>query len=397
MVTTLLGTDYHQQDTDYYCGAACAQMILDSIGAGVLDQVALYNDNHSHSTIESGWYTGPDGLTWTLNDRRPAAFNNYFVLMDLANEDQISRKIVWTIHHYGVAPAALVYGWAHWIVVHGYDVSAHPSAYNDTSYSINAFEVNNPWPPTPMPGPPPPHTAGDVCGSGGTRGTANQHITYATWQTDYMTGVPGGHWNGRFLAVCDPEPPPDRYGDRRPPRERPSRDRLVTPREAVRAAESGFKDYELSERDPWRKALRESEAGDPVLVERLDRPGTFYYIVPWERRGRWSAAAAVDARFGDYLQATSIPRPGVSPLADLDVDSVVKRLAGELIQLPEPMGQIRLLDDLYCVYPTLVWRPCRESLSPFYPFRMITIGARRVYIRTDGRVFTKLTTNVRGI
>ncbi len=119
--------------------------------------------------------------------------------------------------------------------------------------------------------------------------------------------------------------------------------------------------------------------------------------MPWERRGRWSAAAAVDARFGDYLQATSIPRPGVSPLADLDVDSVVKRLAGELIQLPEPMGQIRLLDDLYCVYPTLVWRPCRESLSPFYPFRMITIGARRVYIRTDGRVFTKLTTNVRGI
>lgn len=69
MVTELLATDYHQQDTDYYCGAACAQMTLDSIGAGILDQVGLYNANHAHSLIETNWYTGPDGLTWTLNGR----------------------------------------------------------------------------------------------------------------------------------------------------------------------------------------------------------------------------------------------------------------------------------------------------------------------------------------
>jgi len=29
----------HQQDTDYYCGAACAQMVLESIGAGLLDRM----------------------------------------------------------------------------------------------------------------------------------------------------------------------------------------------------------------------------------------------------------------------------------------------------------------------------------------------------------------------
>jgi peptidase C39-like protein len=47
-----LTVDYHQQDTDYYCGAACAQMVLDSIGTGLLSQDDLYNDNHSHSTAE---------------------------------------------------------------------------------------------------------------------------------------------------------------------------------------------------------------------------------------------------------------------------------------------------------------------------------------------------------
>ena len=75
-VSTNLALAYHQQDTDYYCGAACAQMVLDSIGAGLLDQDDLYADNHSHSTIDSGvnWATAPDGLQWTLNDRRPAGF-----------------------------------------------------------------------------------------------------------------------------------------------------------------------------------------------------------------------------------------------------------------------------------------------------------------------------------
>ena len=34
--TVNTGASYRQQDTDYYCGGACAQMILDSIGAGVI-------------------------------------------------------------------------------------------------------------------------------------------------------------------------------------------------------------------------------------------------------------------------------------------------------------------------------------------------------------------------
>jgi len=79
-----LAVAYHQQDTDYYCGAACAQMVLDSIGAGLLDQDDLYADNHAYSTLEAGWYTAPDGLQWTLNDRRPAGFGGWFALYALA-------------------------------------------------------------------------------------------------------------------------------------------------------------------------------------------------------------------------------------------------------------------------------------------------------------------------
>src|SRR5215472_9448801 len=115
---------YHQQDTNYYCGAACAQMVLDSIGAGLLNQDDLYNDNHSRSTTEPGWYTAPDGLLWTMNNLKPPSptFNSYFVLDALLNEDSISRAIIWTIHHYRVAPI-------------GFD---------DTSYSISGFVLKIP-------------------------------------------------------------------------------------------------------------------------------------------------------------------------------------------------------------------------------------------------------------
>src|SRR5258708_32600379 len=93
-----LTVSYHQQDTNYYCGAACAQMVLDSIGAGLLDQDDLYNDNHTHSTTEGGWYSGPDGVTWTLNHRKPGPCGNYFVLCTPTGAASLSRQAVWPVH-----------------------------------------------------------------------------------------------------------------------------------------------------------------------------------------------------------------------------------------------------------------------------------------------------------
>ena len=103
-------------------------MVLDSIGAGLLNQDDLYSDNHAHSTAESGWYSAPDGVLWTMNALKPPSptFNSYFVLDALDHEDSISRCIVWTIHHYKVAPIAMVYGSQHWLVVRGYTASAAP-------------------------------------------------------------------------------------------------------------------------------------------------------------------------------------------------------------------------------------------------------------------------------
>jgi hypothetical protein len=396
IVIEQLATQYHQQDTDYYCGAACAQMVLEQCGAGLLDQDDLYADNNSHSTTESGWASGPDGLNWTMNHRQSGRF---FVLDALSSEDAISRMICWTVHHYKVAPIALVYGYQHWITVHGYQASAAPTSSLDTTYTIQAFIVNNPWPPTPMPGPPPPHSGGDVCGTGGVRGVLDEHITYTQWKNTYMTGVPAGHWKGLYVAVCDPDPPaPDgeRFGHQEPP---PFDGTSIIPPDAVR--DLGLRavdEWSLTERPGWREALAAGDFVAPVLVHRLDRPGQAYWVLPVSVGREQPAALAFDARHGSYLQSGIVPTLEASALQlPPDHRRLSKLLDGKAVSLGPDAGQLRIDRSLLCICDTYVWQPCRESLSPLWPFRLATYGGTQVYVRADGAVFGHLTTTDRGI
>jgi hypothetical protein len=414
---------YHQQDTSYYCGAACAQMVLDSVGAGLLGQNPLYADNHSHSTIEPGWATGPDGLQWTLNHYAPAApagaphYGAYnFTLFALGNEDTTSRKIIWTIHHYQVSPVALVYHSQHWVVVRGYTASAAPASYSDVSYSIDSFDINNPWPPVPSEGtpslaPPPPHTNGtDGCGSGGDRGLVDENISYSAWQSTYMTGASGGYWNGKFVTVADPAPAPKERGKASRPLLEPLQNNgeLITGQQAIERAELSLKAYGLTERKNYRAALANTKFSEPLLVQRLDHPDTFYHVTPATDGSVVPLAVATDAKTGIYLQSAVHAEPNQSIFTGMfhqlqtqyktqDLhEQMVRYIADKHIELPEQRGRITVRPELIsCSH--LVWKPCRESLSPFYPFYMFTVGADHVYVRVDGAIFTELHDTERGI
>ena len=58
--------------------------------------------------------------------------------------------------------------------------------------------------------------------------------------------------------------------------------------------------------------------------------------------------------------------------------------------LPDQRGSLLVRPRAATIYPLLVWKPCVESLSPYYPFHMIIVGDHRLYIRSDGKVFTEL-------
>lgn len=391
---------FHQQDTDYYCGAACAQMVLNGAGAGLLDQDSLYDENHCNSSVENGWYTGPDGLVSTMHAHRPRGYARDFALFALDEEDAISRTIVWSLYRHGVPAIALVLGSDHWIVVRGYDTSADPQSAEDTSYSIDGFYINNPWPPTPDDGPPPPHADDtDGCGTGDTRGVANAHVTRAAWQDTYMTGVPTGYWAGKYLAVCDSAAlarPSSRVTRPDPPRDGKQ---ILPPSEVADLAIEGMTANHLADQSGWSKAIaRKDHGGEPVLVQRIDRADTYYYLIRFEADEGPSVFASVDARFGRYGQSVVVPPTTGPHLETVGEEPFINRLKPFRHMLGGLRGGgILLRQESVSVSPTLVWKPCRESLSPFYPFHVVTIGGRRLYYRVDGRLFTHLTPAGRGL
>ena len=396
-----LDVPYHQQDTDFYCGAACAQMVLHTMGKPLLAQQDLYNDNHNHTVEASAWSSPPDGLCWTMNNRQSS---QHFTLDSTDTEDPISRTLCWAVHHYQVAPIALVFAGNHWVVVRGYTASAAPAASFDTSYTISSLDLNNPWPAVPAPPGPPPHTDGDVCGSGGARGVADINVSYSTWQTDYLTpNAFGTQWLGKYVAVCDPDP--SGSSGSQPPPLPPERERRFDGRRLLEAGvvrgdlPGNLRDAGLLSHPVWSKVFDRVRTGEPLLVERLDRAESPYWMVPTlDESGRPRAVVGVDARFGDYQQTMALRNPDDSMFGFAEPEKVVEHVLGRQFEFPGVTERVSLRREGLSVHPALVWRPCRESLSPFYPFRMILLGAYRLYVRIfDGAVFTALTNDQGGL
>ena len=121
---------YHAQDTGYYCGAACAMIILAEIGVqyASLDQDDLYESNHTHNGL-GGWDTDPIGLCFTLNNRRPASFlPRSFVVHKRPTDAEGTRDVVFALSHDKVSAAVLVFERGHWNVVCGLQTDVDPAA-----------------------------------------------------------------------------------------------------------------------------------------------------------------------------------------------------------------------------------------------------------------------------
>jgi hypothetical protein len=106
-------------------------------------------------------------------------------------------------------------------------------------------------------------------------------------------------------------------------------------------------------------------------VQRLDRPGKAYYIIVFGDARAAVAVAAVAAGSGEVL--TSAALPGTGPHFSVDADEAVQKAAFKKDARAE-----------------LVWRPCRFSLSPLYPFWQVRSGTKTVYVDQQGVVWEVL-------
>ena len=383
-------TSYHQQDNDHFCGEACIQMILAKHTNQLVEQPILGAEINARNVIEQGWATAPDGLTTTLNDRLGA---QTYAIAEGTSADDVSRAIISSIHHQLLVPA-LVFGSKHWVLVRGYTTSDAPDGPDDTSYSITGLDINNPFPVTPTPGPPAPHADDDLCGTGGFRGVADEHISFNTWQSDYMTGITqAGHWQGKFIAVCEAAPPPvPPKRRRRTKRDLPYQQPGLVPSSMVAEfAERGLESAGLKDRDGWRQALDNTCGGTPALVQRLDRRNSFYWMTPLARADQTCAYANINASTGEFQQARAARDNEGTGLLSLNARQIKRALSTQTQGRAVSRGAPAIHAGFEPISRHWMWKPCLESLSPYYPFKVFSDGSKRLFVRSDGQVFTQLT------
>ncbi len=320
--------------------------------SGILDQDTLYTENHTHTNYDQNlynslgqkveWSTPPDGLNWTLNHHLPSAFPSFFVEDSLSSEDSISRMIAWTIEHYSVPPAALVLGAQHWILVRGMTLSAAPQSSFDTAYTISQFRINDPWPPVP------------------------------SWDMTTRT-------RNSLLAPPPPHSQTDQCGT---------------------GSNRGIADDRkiFPEVRHWSETLNNVQPVKPIFVQRMDHRDDYYYIVPLSQAERKATGALMfDARYGTFQQATSFPTAEATLINPLSTRKVHSLLSGLKLELGEYQGVLHIREEALEILENRFWKPCRESLSPLWPFWIGLCSGQMVYVRIDGKIFAELHDQICGL
>ncbi|MBU7035852.1 MAG: PepSY domain-containing protein [Theionarchaea archaeon] len=146
--------------------------------------------------------------------------------------------------------------------------------------------------------------------------------------------------------------------------------------EAVDAARRGILDYSLDKDPAVASAVKGGHPGTPLLVERLDRPGDAYYLVPWRIKEGVVFIVEVDAATGAMLASSTFPNPIPSPF--LLPEDAAHCAAREFPQYT--LGE-----------PRLVWKPCRESTSSMRPFYQIPFDHGFLYVDMEGSTLLELT------
>lgn len=118
MATLEAKTDRVEQETSYYCGAACAAMLLNRIGI-VARQDDIYKIIRNNNVEPEAFYTDPQGLLGLLNDPNTDPFvRGGIIIFDSGTEDEYVNKIFDNILDNVLPVVCLINHGNHWVVCH---------------------------------------------------------------------------------------------------------------------------------------------------------------------------------------------------------------------------------------------------------------------------------------
>jgi len=424
-----LTTTIIPQETKYYCGASCAQSVLSELGVKRA-QSTLYRHIRETRTIDRRpnrirWHSSPDGLKNALNRyqkkfKPPTGVQSEFELFVRGGKKAIARKMIWALNKFNLSCINLILGGDHWITISGYQLDlTKPTKDNIVSFYVNDPIMNDPIMNDPITD---------------ERGHTQGNISYFIWEFKKAYKIKDGYWINQFLAICDPDPEKNNFENEKSskmPKQNPqqtkgekpfvsgsqvpnklisstiTRQILTTPEKnppnksftkdkvsaminiideptAKTYAEwwlrpGGFYDPKM-----FKLYMPNLRSGSPVLVQEL---GThdFYYLVPLTDINNKIYAimsiSAQDAAYREFTCSTNIKESfSFKPLTEKKIRDLIK----------DKYGLTRAVKEM-SIHKALVWKYCKQSLTVYQPFHMVTVGKRTAYIRFDKKMFTKLT------
>ena len=370
------------------CGAACAQMILNAhakIGLGPADQDLIWAAIKQNTirpkpnpsgTIFTGcaftnqvcekcsgesfcWCTFPAALAATISQYVPGTYS----LAAAGTEAALTGRVVASLDA-GVAPAVLVYGRRHWVVVYGY----LPAPTGDPSY----LYLHNPeW-------------------------LAPKNATpIADWYATYLRTIDCGNYMNESVMVGSSGVKPVELEE--PRLMEPVDLTIMSPVDVMNVAQQqaarlvGNTDWV----GYWTAAFRAAVPRQILLVDRLGDRARSYYIVDFQDDGRSSGRMIFNALSGEPGDVSGVAVTGTALPTLLESGDIVRYAAWKKFTFSD--GRTIEIDPARAsVAANLVWKPCDQSRTRFLAFYRITQDADTVYVRTDGETFAELTENSAG-
>jgi hypothetical protein len=353
------------QETNIWCGAATAQMILEGYPAGVehpYTQTHIWNVIQAHKNdINVNWATDPDGLKDALMDLGGDPGVHWVIFAQGSAQNQMYSVSYWLNRR--LYPAAvLIYGFAHWVTITGVTTDVDPTTSN--SVNLQFIEYFDPWDP-----PCPSATSGGV----------KSWITGSAWYNIYYpeTGYPQSKWNNNCIAIIEP---PSQEGIAIAKQE-VVKGAIISDSLALENAQMWIEKLGLFKRESY-KVLSKAQLLAPLLVNR-DSNG--YYIVPlgYKESEYLQGAILINAYNGSFQEIGVFQKP----IKYISKDDAIKAAlnytcfckddnTAELVFEPSEQTTSRFLP---------VWKVKLERTSWIFFKDEVT-----VFVNQEGKVFNKL-------
>jgi hypothetical protein len=391
MQTVFCDIPYHQQDVGNFCGLATAQMLLARLRSDTLDQRFLA----AGRDVSNGGISA-DVLRDILNARKPTTFGSDFVTFSDDDRDAGIRRIVDTLLATRVPVPALIFGGdPHWVVVTGAVVDGEARVGED--HRLRGFFIANSAPVTAVllkqgaiwksrfPQPPMPHGTGDHCGEGGLRGAKHIYVSALAWRRHHWPDASAELPRPEYVTITSRQPASDQdiaqtpicvAGAQAAPR---GVSGPVDQESAKAAALAGIKAHGLDQCGPFRGVLSDVHAIQADYHDNDAPPKDVWFLVTLQDTNGNPVASAFVAEDNGELLGVIVPQaPTGSPFEWKTI--VLDAIVSEAHNFVDVIGSTRLLeDDVYIERPRF-WRPCAESMSPYYGFIEARVRGKTLYV-----------------